>query len=146
MRLGMRLRIGELAALCGVSTRTVDYYTRMGLLHPSTRTDGNYRLYEPGAVTRLRHVKQLQAERLSLGEIRQRLTEEGLPPELSTLTDVVRDLEAINRKLATVGAALGKEPAADRAVSEATSEALASAMAITAYLQQISRQTDRIVS
>jgi hypothetical protein len=41
------IRIGELARAAGVSTRTVDYYTGLGLLEPAARTDAGYRLYHP---------------------------------------------------------------------------------------------------
>lgn len=38
-------RIGELAALGGLSRSTLLYYDRIGLLSPSGRSEANYRLY-----------------------------------------------------------------------------------------------------
>jgi DNA-binding transcriptional MerR regulator len=36
---------GELARLCGISVRTVQFYDARGLLHPSELTEGGRRLY-----------------------------------------------------------------------------------------------------
>ncbi|WP_420482102.1 MerR family DNA-binding transcriptional regulator [Clostridium beijerinckii] len=37
--------IGELAHLARVSTRTVDYYAKIGVIKEKERTSGNHRLY-----------------------------------------------------------------------------------------------------
>ena len=63
------LRIGELAARAGVSTRTVDYYTGLGLLAPSGRSSGNFRLYHPTNVQRVGTIQRLEAHGLRLEEI-----------------------------------------------------------------------------
>lgn len=63
------LRIGELAALAGVSTRTVDYYTQLGLLTCADRTGGGFRLYDPAAVDTIATVKSLEAHGLDLQTI-----------------------------------------------------------------------------
>jgi DNA-binding transcriptional MerR regulator len=63
------LRIGELATRAGVSTRTIDYYTSLGLLEPAARTPGNYRLYHPTAVDRIATIRQLETHGVSLDEI-----------------------------------------------------------------------------
>ena len=61
-----RYRVGELAHLCGVNRRTIDFYTHAGLLLPVERSPGGHRFYGAGAVHRLRLIKALQAEGLSL--------------------------------------------------------------------------------
>ncbi|MER5268294.1 MerR family transcriptional regulator [Actinosynnema sp. NPDC002837] len=63
------LKIGELAARAGVSIRTVDYYTSLGLLSPARRTAGNYRLYGPGDVERIHLVRRLEVQGVPLEEI-----------------------------------------------------------------------------
>ncbi|GLY00437.1 MULTISPECIES: MerR family transcriptional regulator [Actinoplanes] len=63
------LRIGELAAHAGVSTRTVDYYTQLGLLRTEQRTGGGFRLYDPAAVDTITTIKQLETHGLSLQDI-----------------------------------------------------------------------------
>lgn len=63
------LRIGELAARAGVSTRTVDFYTSLGLLRPAGRTAGNFRLYDPTTVDWIATIRRLEANGVSLEEI-----------------------------------------------------------------------------
>jgi DNA-binding transcriptional MerR regulator len=63
------LRIGELAARAGVSTRTVDFYTGLGLLTPIRRSGGNFRLYRPTDVQRIAAVRHLEAQGIRLDDI-----------------------------------------------------------------------------
>jgi MerR family transcriptional regulator, copper efflux regulator len=63
------LKIGELAARAGVSIRTVDYYTTLGLLTPAQRTASNYRLYRAGDVDRIDLVRRLEVHGLPLEDI-----------------------------------------------------------------------------
>lgn len=63
------LRIGELAARAGVSIRTVDYYTTLGLISPAQRTASNYRLYSPADVDRIHLVRRLEVHGVPLEEI-----------------------------------------------------------------------------
>jgi MerR family copper efflux transcriptional regulator len=68
------LRIGELAERAGVSTRTVDFYTGLGLLAPARRTGGNFRLYAPADVNRIRVIRRLEAQGIRLEDITRALT------------------------------------------------------------------------
>lgn len=63
------LRIGELASRAGVSPRTVDYYTNLGLLTPADRTPGNHRLYAVTDVDRIHLVRRLEEHGIPLEEI-----------------------------------------------------------------------------
>ncbi|KZL90214.1 mercuric resistance operon regulatory protein [Clostridium magnum DSM 2767] len=58
-----------MAHLAGVSTRTVDYYTQIGVIKEKERTNGNHRLYSEDALTSIKVVKQLQEQHFSLDEI-----------------------------------------------------------------------------
>lgn len=71
---GVRYRIGEIAKLAGVSKRTVDYYTNLGLLTP-VRSKGNFRYYTPECLVRLKMIKALQEKRLTLEEIKNELND-----------------------------------------------------------------------
>lgn len=56
-----QLRIGEVAELVGVTTRTIRYYEELGLLGTATqRTKGAHRLYDESDVTRLRELIRLR--------------------------------------------------------------------------------------
>lgn len=63
------MRIGELADLLGVTTKTVRYYESIGLLPQADRTGSGYRSYGDEAVERLGFIRDAQATGLSLTEI-----------------------------------------------------------------------------
>ena len=63
------LQIGEVAARVGLSLRTVRYYEEIGLVVPSARTTGGFRLYSETDVERLETVKRMKPLGLSLEEM-----------------------------------------------------------------------------
>jgi MerR family copper efflux transcriptional regulator len=86
-------RVGELAHLCGVNRRTIDFYTQAGLLLPVKRSPGGHRFYGVDAVRKLRLIKALQAQGLSLGAIRGRLADVGAE------ADMVASIEQLEGEL-----------------------------------------------
>jgi DNA-binding transcriptional MerR regulator len=101
-----RLRVGELARLSGVGRRTIDYYTVQGLLEPSERSDGGHRFYTVEALYRIRAIKSLQSDGLSLEQIRGRLAER------ESAADVLAHAEQLRAQLLHVeeeAAALGEQ-------------------------------------
>ncbi|MBO2942582.1 MerR family transcriptional regulator [Paenibacillus sp. F411] len=66
-------RIGELAKAAGISERTIDYYTKLGLITPEKRTVKNYRLYNPETLATLQRINQLKQEKYTLEEIKETL-------------------------------------------------------------------------
>ncbi|WP_406632839.1 MerR family transcriptional regulator [Amycolatopsis sp. WGS_07] len=52
----MGYRVGEVAALAGVTVRTLHHYDEIGLLSPSGRTAAGYRRYETADLDRLQRV------------------------------------------------------------------------------------------
>jgi DNA-binding transcriptional MerR regulator len=70
--------IGEFAKLLGLSPRTIDFYTRRGLLRPQQPGRGHgYRHYTEEDRRRVSLIKQLQAKKFSLQEIRQAMEISG---------------------------------------------------------------------
>lgn len=63
-------KIGEVAAEVGLSLRTVRYYEEVGLVTPSGRTEGGFRLYTDDDVERLAFVKRLKPLDFTLDEMR----------------------------------------------------------------------------
>ncbi|HVT69345.1 MAG TPA: MerR family transcriptional regulator [Trebonia sp.] len=59
------LTVGRVAALAGVTVRTLHHYDEIGLVHPSARNAAGYRAYSAGDVERLREV--LAYRRLGFG-------------------------------------------------------------------------------
>lgn len=52
----MEYTVGALASLAGVSTRTLRYYDKLGLLKPETINESGYRLYGEAQVDRLQQI------------------------------------------------------------------------------------------
>src|SRR5438046_994155 len=72
------LRIQEVAATLGLTTRTLRYYEELGLLKPAARSEGDYRLYDEDDLERLRFIKGLRDDAgFSLAEIGQLLEDEA---------------------------------------------------------------------
>ncbi|MFG2254431.1 MerR family transcriptional regulator, partial [Streptomyces mirabilis] len=76
--------IGELAARAGTTTRALRYYEEQGLLE-SDRTSAGYRLYEPGAVRRVRNIRELLSCGLTVEDVKSLLAylDADLPEVLS---------------------------------------------------------------
>ena len=67
---------GELAKLCGVTVRTVQYYDTRGILIPSELSEGGRRLYTDGDLRRLKTICFLRDMGLPIDAIAQLLDEE----------------------------------------------------------------------
>ncbi len=84
------MRIGELAALVGVSTRTVRHYHHLGLLPEPARLVNGYREYRLRDAVGLARVRRLAELGLSLDEIRDVLADD----HGRELREVLEELDA----------------------------------------------------
>ncbi|MBD7939704.1 MerR family transcriptional regulator [Cytobacillus sp. Sa5YUA1] len=87
------MRIGQVAKLSGLTSRTIDYYTKKNLLSVE-RSSSNYRLYPEDVLNTLERIKALKKERLSILEIQRVLhtqDNQGVDPM------VIEVQEEINR-------------------------------------------------
>jgi DNA-binding transcriptional MerR regulator len=72
------LRINEVAAEAGLTTRAVRYYEEVGLLEPAARSDGDYRLYDQSDLERLLFIRSLRDDAgFSLAQIGQLLEDDA---------------------------------------------------------------------
>ncbi|SRR5579883_1020632 len=106
-----RYTIGRLAHAAGVPTSTVRYYERVGLLRPSGRSEGNYRLYGREDLDRLRFIRAAQAIGFTIENILEIVSHDHDEPHLcedvqkvieNRLTDVEKrmsDLRHVERVL-----------------------------------------------
>lgn len=63
------MKIGELAEITGVTKRTIDYYTTLGLLK-AERSPSNYRYYDHSSIERIAFIEKCKADGHSLDEIK----------------------------------------------------------------------------
>jgi DNA-binding transcriptional MerR regulator len=95
------MRIGEIAALVGVSTRTVRHYHRLGLLPEPVRLSNGYRDYRLRDAVVLSRVRRLAELGLSLDEVREVLADD----RDRELRDVLVELDAdLARQQEAIGA------------------------------------------
>lgn len=102
----MQLRIGELARRTGLTVRALRHYDDIGLLKPSARSDGGYRLYGRDDVARLYRIQALRRLDVSLAEIGAILADGGADLEnlvrqqMSALEREIRQATALHAHLA----------------------------------------------
>lgn len=69
--LSPKLKVGELARVCGKTVRTLRLYEELGLLIPECRSKGGFRLYRNDAVRRVKWIDSMQQLGYTLQEIRE---------------------------------------------------------------------------
>jgi len=117
------VRIGELAAVTGTTTKTLRFYDDAGLLHPEGRTATGYRQYGHDAVARLDFIRRGRAAGLTLAQIREvlavrdqghapcRHVEDLLATRLLALDAQIADLQELRATVAQLhDAARGADP------------------------------------
>jgi MerR family transcriptional regulator, copper efflux regulator len=65
-----QFQIGEVAERTGLSIRTIRHYEEVGLVVPSSRSTGRFRLYSPQDVARLRTLRHMKPLGFPLEEMR----------------------------------------------------------------------------
>ena len=75
------MHIGQLAEKTGLSLRTIRHYDEVGLLKPSGRTEGGFRLYSNEDLSRLLLIRRMKPLGFSLGE-------------MTDLLDIIDNLDA----------------------------------------------------
>ena len=147
-RVKKNYRIGEIATRCGLSRRTIDYYTQVGLLQPVARTTGNYRLYDADTPARIARIRALQAQRLSLTEIADHLSRGGANRDGDTsngdvverLRQVACELDRLHGELAEIWSEINGtrlEQARHRVLSQAARQTLVRTRGLTALLDSL---------
>lgn len=126
------MRIGEIAALVGVTTQAIRHYHHVGLLPEPERRPNGYRSYSVRDAVRLARVRRLTELGLSLDEVRDVLAQDAgreLAEVLEELdADLARqeaELAGRRRRLAVLLAAPPGEADLHGALSPALAELLA---------------------
>ncbi|WP_159773213.1 MerR family transcriptional regulator [Streptomyces sp. HM190] len=110
------MRIGELAARAGTTTRTLRYYEARGLL-PARRSGNGYRSYDEGDLRLLRQIRTLQDFGFDLEETRPFVEclraghpeGDSCPASLAVYRRKLDELDALIGELAAVRAKVGEQ-------------------------------------
>lgn len=99
---------GEIAKLCGVSVRTVQYYDSRNILVPSELTEGGRRLYSEDDLKRMRVICFLREAGFPISSIGELLDSEDPESVISLLLDqqahqLQGELEERQKKLEIIG-------------------------------------------
>lgn len=97
---------GELAKLCGVTVRTVQYYDTRGILIPSELTEGGRRLYSEDDLKRMKVICFLRELDIPIDAISQILKEEHPEKVISLLIE--QQEEALSNEISEKQEQLGK--------------------------------------
>jgi MerR family transcriptional regulator, copper efflux regulator len=87
------LQIGHVAERTGLSLRTIRFYEEHGLVRPTARSDGGFRLYSEDDVARLEVIKRMKPLGFSLEEMQELLTvlaRLAMHPDDAALVDRLR--------------------------------------------------------
>ncbi|WP_231134601.1 MerR family transcriptional regulator [Motilibacter deserti] len=71
---GVLMQIGEAAERVGLSIRTLRHYEEVGIVRPSARSDGGFRLYTADDLARLALVKPMKPLGFTLEQMRELLS------------------------------------------------------------------------
>ncbi len=104
-----KLTVGKVAKMAGVSTDTIRYYQRVGLIPDAERLDSGYRVFALEAVRAIRFIKRAQGLGFSLGEIKELLSfrEDGGVSCQDVRNAAARKVEMINQKIEDLSAIQG---------------------------------------
>ncbi|UOD34721.1 MerR family transcriptional regulator [Deferribacteraceae bacterium V6Fe1] len=103
-------QIGEVAAMLGVTTRTIRYYEEIGLMTHPKRLDGGIRVYDKDDIKRLKFILKLKELGISLKEMQEladiykvHQTPDNIMPKLVEILDAhISKIDAKIAKLASL--------------------------------------------
>ena len=106
------MTVNEVSKLTGVSIRTLQYYDKIGLLHPAEYSGAGYRLYDDTALERLQQILLFRSLEFPLKDIREILEspsfdrDKALEQQITLLTlkkEHMENLIDLARGIKTIG-------------------------------------------
>ena len=91
-----KFKISELALQTGVTKRTIDYYTNLGLLNVE-RSVSNYRYYDKGMIERIRWIEEEKTKGKSLNEIHVLLQVETIVEEEIDIQEIRLQMKKLEK-------------------------------------------------
>ena len=99
---GHAMKIGEVAGRTGLSLRSIRHYDDVGLVPPSARSEGGFRLYTEADVQRLLRVMRITPLGFSLEETARLLDALEGEPDATPQEDVAAFLDRARKGRATL--------------------------------------------
>ena len=128
----MAYRVGDFAALTGVTVRALQHYDRLGLLKPA-RTEAGHRVYSAADQQRVRHILALRAVGMSLQGIRETL---DAPP--ARLPELFRAQRAsLEQSRTGIGEAIGALERLEAGQDDSGTEPLLDRLATAVEMQDV---------
>lgn len=117
------VQIGVMAERVGLSLRTVRYYEEIGLVEPTARTSGGFRLYGPEQEARLRILKTMKPLGFTLEQMRDlvRLLDDAaeVEPGDQRARSILDEVNVLRREIALRRADLLVQVEATQQISDA---------------------------
>ena len=95
------MKIGELAEITGITKRTIDYYTNLGLLK-AERSTSNYRFYTSEAIERITVIEKMKAQGMCLNDIKQSLENGNVLPEEIDLQKICQHMKTLKKEISAL--------------------------------------------
>jgi DNA-binding transcriptional MerR regulator len=95
----MKLSVGKIARMFGISRTTLLYYDNIGLLSPLERSEAGYRLYNGDDLEKLSRIKLFRDAGIPLNEVSRLL---GDKEENSITAALLKQLSELNREIMAI--------------------------------------------
>lgn len=96
------LWIGDVARICNVSTQTIRFYEKKGIISPIKRKEGgNYRVFSRGVIKTVKFVKKGQLLGFTLDEIKEiiQISNSGKPPCKHVISLIRKKIEETEKRI-----------------------------------------------
>jgi DNA-binding transcriptional MerR regulator len=134
------MKIGELAQIAQTTVETVRYYEKEGLLPETTRTAGNFRVYDATHQERLRFIRNCRALDMSHEEIRTLLGRQINQPRAAA-PNLVQHMAHVDERIRELNHLKSNCPCCANAASERSVDTVASWGLADMKTRQNSRHT-----
>ena len=103
------MRVGEIAKKAGISINALRYYDKEGLLSPSSKSEGGYRLYTDQDMVRLIQIQTMKELGFTLSDIKKHLVSLDTPDDMvAALTEheiaIEKRIEVLSESLKAIKA------------------------------------------
>jgi DNA-binding transcriptional MerR regulator len=95
----VKLSVGKLAGMFGISRTTLLYYDNIGVLSPSERSKAGYRLYNDDDLEKLRRIKLFRDAGIPLNEVSKL---QGDKEKNSITAALLKQLNELNREIMAI--------------------------------------------